>query len=95
MYKQLLRLPSVLARTGVSRASWYAAVKKGLAPGPVKLSGGRAAAWVSTEIDAYIDRQISARDGARSVIPPKKDDARTDATLGHTHLSLAKPRRRP
>ena len=92
MDKQLLRLPSVLARTGVSRASWYAAVKKGLAPGPVKLSGGRAAAWVSTEIDAYIERQISVRDAAQPVIPRSADDSHTDA---YTSLSLAKPRRRP
>lgn len=93
MDKQLLRLPSVLARTGVSRASWYAAVKKGLAPGPVKLSGGRAAAWVSTEIDAYINRQIGARDAAQPLIPQSADDGRVESTLGYTPLSRAKPRR--
>lgn len=67
MVKQLLRLPSVLERTAESRASWYAAVKRGDAPRPVKLNGGRAAAWVSSEVDAYIDRQIARRDSALQV----------------------------
>lgn len=64
MKKQLLRLPEVLARTAESRASWYAGMKRGVAPRPVKLCGGRAAAWVALEIDAYIDQRINARDAA-------------------------------
>lgn len=66
MEKQLLRLREVLARTAESRASWYSAVKKGVAPRPVKLSGGRAAAWVASEIDDHIIGQIDVRDAAAS-----------------------------
>ena len=60
--KRLERINSVIYRTGHSRSGWYAEVGRGEAPKPVKLAGGRAAAWVSTEIDAYIEQQIAARD---------------------------------
>lgn len=59
---KLERISSVLRRTTETRAAWYAKVKKGDAPKPVKLAGSRAAAWVSSEIDAYINCQISRRD---------------------------------
>ena len=61
---KLERLPSVLLRTTETRAAWYAKVKKGAAPKPVKLGDSRAAAWVSAEVDAYIERQIAKRDAA-------------------------------
>lgn len=70
MEKQLVRLAAVLLHTGQSRAAWYAAVKAGLAPAPVKINGGRAAAWVASEVDDYIDRQISARDAAQQLLTP-------------------------
>jgi prophage regulatory protein len=60
--KKLERILSVLNRTADTRSGWYAKVSRGEAPKPVKLAGGRAAAWVSTEIDAYIEQQIAARD---------------------------------
>jgi prophage regulatory protein len=82
MEKQLLRLPAVLTRTAESRASWYAAVKRGDAPRPVKLNGGRAAAWVSTEIDSYIDRQIAARDASQRTVLVSEDDSCADVTTG-------------
>jgi len=62
---RLERISSVLNRTSETRAAWYAKVKQGRAPKPVKLAGTRAAAWVSSEIDAYIERQISDRDRVR------------------------------
>jgi|GEM_PF-455503 len=60
--KKLERILSVLNRTADTRSGWYAKVSRGEAPKPVKLAGGRAAAWVSSEIDAYIEQQIAARD---------------------------------
>lgn len=70
--KKLERLNSVLLRTGDTRSGWYAKVSRGEAPRPVKLAGGRASAWVSVEIDDYIDRQIAARDALQSA-PQAKD----------------------
>lgn len=49
----LIRLPQVLARFPISRASWYAGVKAGKYPQPVKL-GERASAWRSSEVEALI-----------------------------------------
>ncbi len=49
----LLRQPAVVQRTGVRKTAMYQAIKAGEFPAPVKLTG-RAVAWVSTEIDAWI-----------------------------------------
>ena len=45
----LLRLPEVLKLIPVSRATWYAGMKDGRYPSPVKL-GPRAVAWRSASI---------------------------------------------
>jgi prophage regulatory protein len=61
--KRLLRLPEVLHRTGMKASQWYEAVKNKTAPQPVNpLSGGRAVAWVESEIEAFIESRIAARD---------------------------------
>ena len=49
----LIRLPQVLGRFPVSRAGWYAGVKSGKYPKPVK-AGPRISMWRSSEIDALI-----------------------------------------
>ena len=57
----MLRLPEVLHRTGMKASQWY--VKSKTAPQPVNpLSGGRAVAWVESEIEAFIESRIAARD---------------------------------
>jgi len=58
--QSLLRLPAVKARTGQSRSSIYAAIQRGEFPKPVPI-GARAVAWVESEIDEYIERQIQRR----------------------------------
>lgn len=49
----LLRLPAVLAFVPVSRATWYAGVKEGRYPAPLKL-GTRAVAWRRSDIERLI-----------------------------------------
>jgi prophage regulatory protein len=56
-YEALLRLPAVLARLPVSRAHFYARVKSGEYPAPIKL-GARSVAWRSSDIEALIARLI-------------------------------------
>ncbi|WP_348767865.1 AlpA family transcriptional regulator [uncultured Salinisphaera sp.] len=64
MAKQsLIRLPAVKARTGQSRSAIYAAMQRGEFPQSVPI-GPRAVAWVESEIDAYIERQIEQRSEA-------------------------------
>jgi prophage regulatory protein len=53
MSVQLLRLPAVLARTGLTRTALYELVKAGRFPKQHKL-GERAVAWRSDDVDAWI-----------------------------------------
>lgn len=59
----LERLPSVRARTGLSRSEIYRriAATPPTFPAPVKL-GERASAWDSREVDHWIADRIAARD---------------------------------
>ncbi|MEB0058815.1 AlpA family phage regulatory protein [Variovorax sp. LG9.2] len=49
----LLRLPAVLAKVPVSRATWWNGIKSGRFPAGVKL-GPRTTCWRASEIDALI-----------------------------------------
>jgi prophage regulatory protein len=51
----LLRLAQVLAVFPVSRSAWYAGVRAGIYPAPLKI-GIRAAAWRTSTIKELIDR---------------------------------------
>ena len=51
---RLLRLPAVLALTGLKKSSIYAKSQKGTFPKPVRL-GSRAVAWRSDEVHQWID----------------------------------------
>ena len=54
---QILRLPAVRARTGLSRSTIYMYVKEGVFPEPVSL-GARAVGWLNSEIDDWIDQRV-------------------------------------
>jgi predicted DNA-binding transcriptional regulator AlpA len=58
MYKRFLRLPQVLERIPVSKSTWWAGIRKGIFPKPVKLSA-RTSAWLESEIDAIGNRADS------------------------------------
>lgn len=53
--QKLERLPDVLARYPVGKSTWWAGIKSGIFPTPVKLAGGRCCAWRSEEIDKLIE----------------------------------------
>lgn len=48
----LLRLPEVLKRVPISKASWYRLIQRGEAPKPVHL--GNMSVWRASEISAWI-----------------------------------------
>ncbi|OPY65058.1 MAG: Prophage CP4-57 regulatory protein (AlpA) [Syntrophorhabdaceae bacterium PtaU1.Bin034] len=50
MSRRYLRLPQVLDRIPVSRSTWWAGVKKGIFPKPIKLSP-RVTVWLEADID--------------------------------------------
>jgi prophage regulatory protein len=53
------RLPTVKARTGLSRSTIYLRISEGRFPKPVSL-GGRAVGWVEEEITDWLNQQIEA-----------------------------------
>ena len=53
----ILRLPTVKARTGLSRSSLYRQIAEDRFPKPISLSG-RAVGWLESEVDEWLDRQI-------------------------------------
>jgi len=57
MMKNILRLPAVKIRTGLSRSTIYLRISKGNFPSPISL-GGRAVGWIEEEVDDWLDRQI-------------------------------------
>ena len=54
----MLRLPNVLARTGLARSTIYLRISQGTFPKPVPL-GGRAVGWVESEIDDWLNARLS------------------------------------
>jgi prophage regulatory protein len=58
MANVILRLPTVKARTGLSRSSIYQHVADGSFPRPVSL-GARAVGWVEADVAAWISRKIT------------------------------------
>ncbi|MDP5009081.1 MAG: AlpA family transcriptional regulator [Glaciimonas sp.] len=54
----ILRLPQVKVRTGLSRSSIYAAVKRGEFPSAVSL-GARSVGWIDSEIQTWIETRVS------------------------------------
>jgi len=54
-----LRLPTVKARTGLSRSTIYLRISENQFPKPVSL-GGRAVGWIESEVDSWLEQQIEA-----------------------------------
>lgn len=55
----LMRLPDVMAKTGLRRSTLYAMIRKGTFPAPVSL-GDRAVAWPRSLVQAFVDARILA-----------------------------------
>ncbi len=59
MATQILRLPEVRSRTGLSRSTLYLRMSQGSFPKPVSL-GGRTVGWVESEINDWIAQRIES-----------------------------------
>ena len=57
--RSLLRLPQVLERFPVSKSKWWAGVKEGIYPQPIR-HGSRCTMWRSEDIDELINH-VSGR----------------------------------
>jgi prophage regulatory protein len=54
-----LRLPKVLERLPMGKSTWWAGVREGRYPKPIKLSE-RTSAWLRSDIDDLCDRLAAA-----------------------------------
>ena len=59
MLNTILRLPTVKARTGLSRSTIYLRVAEGDFPKPISL-GARAVGWLESEVDRWIADRIES-----------------------------------
>lgn len=57
MTECLLRLPAVIARTGLSRSTIYKCISEDTFPRPIKI-GVRSVAWVESEIRLWQESKI-------------------------------------
>jgi prophage regulatory protein len=57
--QNILRLPQVKVRVGLSRSSIYAAMADGRFPSSIEL-GPRAVGWLDSEIDAWLMQQMES-----------------------------------
>ena len=71
MAHNVLRLPAVKIRTGLSRSSIYKFVAEGRFPRAVRL-GARSVGWLEVEIDEW----LSGRIGERSATSESRDARR-------------------
>jgi prophage regulatory protein len=62
---QILRLPEVKARTGLSTSAIYEGIARGSFPRQLKISA-KSIGFVADEIDAWIAARITERDGVAS-----------------------------
>ena len=64
MRDNILRLPQVKIRVGLSRSSIYAAMADRRFPNTIEL-GPRARGWLESEIDAWLAQQVQSSRNAR------------------------------
>lgn len=63
---KLIRLKDIIDSTGLARSTIYKYIDKGIFPKAVRL-GGRAVAWVESEVQKWILERIAQRDGDKVV----------------------------
>ena len=61
MSDEILRLPAVLARVGLSRSTVYHLANLGQFPRPIRI-GQRARGWLATEITEFLASRAADRD---------------------------------
>jgi prophage regulatory protein len=59
---RVLRLKAVQEKTGLKHSAIYERMRRGTFPKQVRL-GPKSVGWIEAEVDAYIERLMSERDG--------------------------------
>jgi prophage regulatory protein len=63
MNHRVIRLPEVIAKTGLGRTTVYRMESSGSFPQSISL-GGKAVGWIEAEINAWIEARMAARQRA-------------------------------
>lgn len=63
---RIVRLPAVLAMTGLARSTTYKYIDEGRFPAPVPL-GGRSVGWIEQEVLTWISEKVEERKKRRSI----------------------------
>lgn len=58
---KVIRIAQVIAVTGLSKATIYRYMDKGVFPRPIKL-GEHSVGWIEEEVIAWIESRVQARD---------------------------------
>ncbi len=74
MASRILRLPTVLLRTGLSRSTVYVRVAEGTFPRQLSL-GPNTVGWRETDIDRWIDGLTSIRTAEGYHVKPLREHA--------------------
>jgi prophage regulatory protein len=71
---RLVRLAESMARTGLGRSAFYAAISDGVLPKPIKL--GRASAWPEHELNSVVAAMIrgESQDALRDLVQRLHDE---------------------
>lgn len=59
MSNVLIRQRRVTEKTGLGKSTIYSLMERNLFPKSIKLAGGKAVAWVESEIDEWITQQVT------------------------------------
>ena len=59
---RILRLPTVMERTGLSRSTIYLLIEQSQFPASIKL-GARSVAWLESEIEEWMEAKVAVRGG--------------------------------
>ena len=89
----ILRLPSVISRTGLSRSSIYAMMKQSRFPQTLSLGGERAVGWRSIDIDDWLERlTVKVRDTAEELNAPLLGELPESKKKGIPRTPTRKPK---
>ena len=64
---RLIRWPEVERLAGIKRGHAHHLIKEDRFPAPLKLAGGRASAWVLSEVQDWVDQRIAEARGVATV----------------------------
>jgi prophage regulatory protein len=64
----ILRLPTVIARVGLSRSSIYSMMDRGKFPTSIALGGPRAVGWIESHIDDWLAGLMEKPSGGRAKV---------------------------